>query len=119
MGNLGQAAAKAIPDLAALLQDNQAWVRQAAAEVLGVIRATSAIPALTDALRDEDATVRRNAALALAQMGPAAARAIPALTAALDDKDEDVSKAAILACDRISDNNFKSLNIPEERLCAE
>ncbi len=84
---------KVIPALTHALFDEYAYVREAAADVLGSIEppAVSAIPALIETLRDENTgrtsvlndewpSVHWTALMSLGKMGPDAAEAIPALT---------------------------------------
>ena len=57
-------------NLVGALDDPSAHVRQVAAMVLGITRATSAVPALQSTLRDDDdSVVRSQAAVALGQIG--------------------------------------------------
>jgi HEAT repeat protein len=78
----------AVPGLADALHDNEATVRQSAAEILGLLGpvARAAVPALAGALQDRMPTVALSAALALTQIDPTRARdAVPRLADALDD----------------------------------
>jgi hypothetical protein len=76
--------------------DEELWMRQGAAGVLGEIGpgAIGAVPALVQALEDEYSSVGRAAAAALGQMG---AGAVPALTHALGDEDDSVRAHAAWA----------------------
>lgn len=99
LGNLGAAAAAAVPDLTAALDGrrgafrlpelDQRWL---AARALGLIGppAGDAVPALTLALRDADRKLRVQSALALGRIGPAAAPAREALQHASRDSDPEV-----------------------------
>jgi HEAT repeat protein len=81
----------------ALLEDNDATVRTAAARGLtvGGADAAAAVGPLAQALsEDESADVRQFAALALGRIGPAAAEAIPTLEAAEQDPVRMVANAA-------------------------
>ncbi len=78
----------AVPDLITALHDDDAAVRQAAAEVLGMIGppARKAVPTLAGALKDKSPLVALAAALALATVDPTRAReAVPLLTDSLDN----------------------------------
>lgn len=87
LGQLGEAAAPAVPRLAELLRDDHREIREAAAAALGNIgsAASAAVPALARALDDCCHDVRAGAAEALGRIGPAASDAVPALIEALDD----------------------------------
>jgi hypothetical protein len=75
LGNIGPAAASAIPSLTEALLDADMDVRERAAEALGKIgpAAVLAIPSLTAALRDPDKEVRGAAVEALGKIGTATA----------------------------------------------
>lgn len=81
----------AVPALADGLHDNEATVRQTAAEILGLLGPVArtsdrAVPALAGALQDKMPAVALSAALALTQIDPTRARdAVPRLTDALDN----------------------------------
>ena len=87
LGRLGEAAAPAVPRLAALLRDDHLEIREAAAVALGNIgrAASPAVPDLARALRDCCHDVRAQAAEALGRIGPAASGAAPALIEAMND----------------------------------
>ena len=67
LGQLGQQAAPAVPDLVRLLADEHPQVRRRAVQVLGKIapRVDEAIPALKGAMENTDPAVRREAEGAL------------------------------------------------------
>ncbi|MBV8881424.1 MAG: HEAT repeat domain-containing protein, partial [Planctomycetaceae bacterium] len=91
LGQIGTAAASALPSLAAAIKDPDARVRVAAAAASLLIDPKSdALPVLTAALRDPAPAVRRAAARALAGLGPVAAPAAASLSDLLGDKDPDV-----------------------------
>ena len=100
---LSAVGAAAVPALLELLQDENWWMRAAAAAILGDIGqpAPPAIAALTAALRDESAWVRRNAAEALGIIGPDAAQAVPELLALLADEQSWVRHNAVSTLARI------------------
>jgi HEAT repeat protein len=77
LGFVGRESAVAILIAALRLPSSPAALRSAAAEALGLLRATAAGPELTDALSDRSAEVRGSAAHALGQIGERAA--LPAL----------------------------------------
>ena len=85
LGQIGPAAAEAVPALIKVLGDAERVVRGRAAEALGKIgpAAAEAVPALIKVLGD--AECRPDAAEALGKIGPAAAEAVPALIKALGD----------------------------------
>lgn len=70
LGNIGPAAAEAVPALIDALKDPDEIVRQKAAQALENIgpAAAEALPALTDALEDPDEIVRRCAAVLLKRL---------------------------------------------------
>jgi HEAT repeat protein len=100
LGQIGPAAASAVPKLISALGDAEAWVRAAAAGGLGNIgpAAASAVPKLITALGDTHIDVRRNATEALKQIGPAA---VPALITALSDTNTDVCQNAVKALGQV------------------
>ena len=71
LGSVGPAAKSAVPDVAALLADEQPEVRMQAAMTLGQIgpAATPAVSELVKALDDKEAAVRIGAAFALGKIG--------------------------------------------------
>lgn len=87
LGEIGEAAAAAVPRLIGLLKEPSAFIRQHAAEALGMIGQSPAlsVPALSEALNDSEPYVRFTAGLALARFGPDAEGAVPALKRALAD----------------------------------
>jgi HEAT repeat protein len=75
LGELGEAAREAVPDLIEALADPEPGVRDAAAAALGALGRTAklALPFLAEALHDPNRFVRQAAARALEQIDPAAA----------------------------------------------
>jgi HEAT repeat protein len=67
----------AVPALIQALQDQEWWVREAAAEALGVIGDPQAVPALLEVLQDKEGRVRRAAAWALRKINAKDTWAIP------------------------------------------
>ena len=77
----------AVPHMVKLLDDDDWWLRAAAADVLGDLGevARDTVSQLTRALDDESEWVRRNAIEALGNIGSAALEAVPALSRRLQD----------------------------------
>ena len=82
LGRIGPGAGTAAPALRAMLGDEQAVIRAAAAEALGGI-SPAAVPALIQALQDPEKEVRQAAVSALGEVGAEAAAAVPDLVALL------------------------------------
>ncbi|RCJ27134.1 PBS lyase [Nostoc minutum NIES-26] len=97
LGNLGDAAAKYVPDILNILKDEKvdAYVRRNAAEALGNFGQAAAqyIPDIANILKDEkvELYIRRNAAVALGRLGQAAAQYIPEILKFLKDEKVDSS----------------------------
>jgi HEAT repeat protein len=87
LGDLGQQAASAVPNLILALQDPDPQVRLYAALALGNMQkaAKPAIPSLIAALHDQDPYVRIYVPTALRKIGAQAEVAVPALTVVLRD----------------------------------
>jgi HEAT repeat protein len=85
LGLLGTKAQSSIPALSSLIQDENADIRFAAAQVLGEIGTEAVVPALTTALQDKDENVRVSAAVAFQKIGRIAKPAKAALIDALWD----------------------------------
>ena len=97
LAEIGPQAVDAVPALLqALMNEEDAGLRQAVSDALGAI-GSEAVPALVQALADEDERVRNAAARALKDVGPQAVDAVPALIQALGDPDDDVGLAAASA----------------------
>lgn len=81
LGNIGPAAAEAVPCLTRLAQDARWWVRRNAIEALGRIGSSdaSAGETMMRGLSDADVRVRLNAAVALGKVDAPPAHAISAL----------------------------------------
>lgn len=98
---------KAVPALAATLQDSDVQMRRNAALVLIELRAEwtgkrivdtrTALPALIKATTDQDADVRAWSAHALAEIGPNAVEAVPALIKLLKDPSEGPRNTSAIA----------------------
>jgi peroxiredoxin len=89
--------APATPALIVTLGDKNEHIRQVAAMVLGIIRATNAVAALEATLsKDNDSVVRSQAAIALGQIGQRSSLAA-VRAAQKDDKSKDVQHQAELA----------------------
>lgn len=93
LGDLGDGAAVAVPDLRAALESGLGRIRTRAAITLAEIGA-SAVEATRTALASGDPDVRRRAAWVLGQIGQPAAVAIPDLEHALRDADAEVRAQA-------------------------
>jgi hypothetical protein len=85
LGALAPAAAAALPDLVAALDDGDDEVRTAAAYAIGKLGAQPemVVPALVDRLEDANDLTAAAAALAIAQFGHAAVSALPDVLSAL------------------------------------
>ncbi|MFT5090543.1 MAG: hypothetical protein ACI906_003572 [Candidatus Latescibacterota bacterium] len=104
LGDMGNQAIEAIPQLQRALTDDDQWVRRNAVEALGNMgpSAAEAVPSLCENLRDSCELVRHNTALTLAKIGPAAAQAEPALKEALADENLYVRENARIALNHIA-----------------
>ena len=93
----------AVPHMVELLDENDWWLRAAAADVLGDLGtiASDTVPHLTRALDDEAEWVRRNAVEALGNIGPTAAAAVPALSHRLRDSESWIRHNAALSLAKI------------------
>lgn len=93
----------AVPHMVELLDENDWWLRAAAADVLGDLGTTASdtVPHLTRALDDEAEWVRRNAVEALGNIGPAAVEAVPALSRRLQDSESWIRHNAALSLGKI------------------
>jgi HEAT repeat protein len=101
LGQLGEAAAPAVPDIVRHLQQGEPTVRCTAATALGRMASarSEVVSALTDALTDDKPWVRQAAAGALGRIGPEAASAVAGLREALSDRH--TRKAAVWALGKI------------------
>jgi WD40 repeat protein len=96
LGELGPAAAEAVPNLAeAATRDQSPEVRRLAVAALAMVQpeGKAAVEAYTRALADADVKVAREAAAALAQVGQEGG-ALPGLLQALDHADPEIHKLA-------------------------
>ncbi len=93
----------AVPHMVELLDENDWWLRAAAADVLGDLGTIAAdtVPHLTRALDDEAEWVRRNAIEALGNIGPTAVAAVPALSRRLQDSESWIRHNAALSLAKI------------------
>jgi len=111
--------AKAVPTLAATLQDDDVQMRRNAALVLielrgewtgkRIVDTRAAVPALIKALTDRDADVRAWSAHALAELGPDAAEAVPALIKLLKDPSEGPRNTSAIALGGIGPRASKAI----------
>jgi len=98
---------KAVPALAAMLQDTDVQMRRNATLVLielrgewtgkRIVDTRAAVPALIKATADQDADVRAWSAHALAEIGPDAVEAVPALIKLLKDSAEGPRNTSAIA----------------------
>ena len=100
LGSLGNR--KAVPVVAAALDDHEAVVRGRGAWALGALDASEAVTALVGALSDSDDGVRRQAAWALGAIGDRAA--VDGLIKALGDTSGEVRQQAAWALGSIGDS---------------
>jgi HEAT repeat protein len=96
LGRLGWLARDAMPALVAALKDDDAKVREAAAQAVGQM-GPDALPALSAMLGHHDKYVRRNAVWAMGKLGPAARTALRDLCHALKDSDPRTASGAAQA----------------------
>lgn len=96
LGRLGWLARDAMPALVAALKDEDAKVREAAAQAVGQM-GPDALPALTTMLTHHDKYVRRNAVWAMGKLGPLARTALRDLCHALKDPDPRTASGAAQA----------------------
>ena len=100
LGDLGDEAKTALPNMILLLKDNAQDVRFFAAMALGRVGA-AAVPGVTGLLHDTNATVRAIAAQALGRIGPNANQSIPELKPLIQDTNAAVRTEVVLALGRI------------------
>ena len=96
LGKLGWLAREALPVLVHCLRENDAPLREVAAQAVGQM-GPDAIPYLTSMLTHPDKYVRRNAIWSLGKLGPLAKVAVPAICAALRDADPRTASGAAQA----------------------
>jgi predicted Zn finger-like uncharacterized protein len=115
LGELGAAAAPAVPDLMGYLNaEKNEMIRAAAAEALGKIGppAKVAINTLIRALGDEFWRVKANACEALANFGPDAKEAVPILQKLMKSNEEEVPTKAALALSKIDQRGRPPVKAP-------
>lgn len=93
-----------VPALMERLTDSDAWVRENAARLLGIMQArpNEVVPALANRLHDPSTDVRRTTARALRAFGPRARPAVPALQTALRKNDPTYRQAVADALSAIN-----------------
>jgi HEAT repeat protein len=103
LGQMGPAAAAALPALKKALTAHDIDVRLAAAEAIAQInrQEKAVLPVLLTALRSRDREARETAVRVLGQLGPEAKTAVPALRQALADPEPTVRAAAVEALRRV------------------
>ena len=103
LGDIGPAAAEAVPEMAELTTDEDGSIRRAAAEALGIAgqKTLDAAKPIASLLADSDEWTRRNASHALMRLGPNARPAEDALRDALNDGNRYVRANSMQALARI------------------
>ncbi|HJZ58798.1 MAG TPA: HEAT repeat domain-containing protein [Gemmataceae bacterium] len=96
LGRLGWLAREALPALIGALGDDEAKVREAAAQAIGQM-GPDALPALCGMLTHSDKYVRRNAVWAMGKLGPLARPALAELRRVLKDADPRTASGAAQA----------------------
>ncbi len=96
LGRLGWLAREALPALVGVLGDEDAKVREAAAQAVGQM-GVDALPALCSMLLHDDKYVRRHAVWALGRLGPHARPALDDLCQSLQDPDPRTASGAAQA----------------------
>ncbi len=96
LGRLGWLARDAMPSLVGAVADEDAKVREAAAQAVGQM-GPDALPALAAMLTRDDKYVRRHAVWSLGKLGPLARPALPDLCRALKDIDPRTASGAAQA----------------------
>ncbi len=121
LGELGHAAAKAVPNLALLVSDEDAEVRMAAAYAMASVSPSGeqVVPLLITLLGDQDPDVRIVAALSCGKLKGEASQAVPALAKLLTDENAEVACFSAEALGQIGeaaaaveDDLLKALNDP-------
>jgi HEAT repeat protein len=98
LGEIGPAAAKAIPGLAEAIREPDGSLATASLGKLG----PAALPAIIQLMKHEEIEVRKRAAFALCEMGPAAKPALPVLWPLVREGDADVQDYAGFAIEAIA-----------------
>lgn len=96
LGRLGSLARESLPTLVGLLRDDEAKVREAAAQAVGQM-GPGALAALSGMLTHSDKYVRRNAVWAMSRLGVHAKPALAALCRGLKDLDPRTASGAAQA----------------------
>ena len=96
LGRLGALARDALSTLVGLLRDEDAKVREAAAQAVGQM-GSAALPALSGMLAHSDKYVRRHAIWAIGKLGPHAKATLPTLCRSLKDADPRTASGAAQA----------------------
>jgi HEAT repeat protein len=94
----------AVPVLLEALNDRSEFVRDRAAEALGLLGDPIAVPALEKAMADPVRFVRISAIMALGRMGPKAKPAVPALLRLADGVDKHLTCDAVRTLSYIGDD---------------
>ena len=93
LGRLGWLAREALPALVGALHDDDAKVRESAAQAVGLM-GPEALPTLVGMLAHDDKYVRRHAVWALGKLGPLARPALSDLCQSLKDADPRTASGA-------------------------
>jgi HEAT repeat protein len=115
LGKLGWLAKDALPQLTHALNDNDAGVREAAAQAVGLM-GPDALPHLVRMIGHPDKYVRRNAVWALGKLGPIAQDAVADLCGALKDADPRTAAGAAQALGNIGDDAAEAVPLLTEAM---
>ena len=121
IGQMGDAAAKAVPDLAHALTDPNVKVRANAAWALARMgdAAAPAIPDLTYALYDESEHVRGRATVTLGALGPKAKTAVAPLRDGLTEDHPGIRAASAAALWSVTGSSAESLPVLRDMLSSD
>ena len=108
LGRLGSLARDALPTLVGLLRDDDAKVREAAAQAVGQM-GSSALPALSGMLAHSDKYVRRNAIWAMSKLGVQAKPALTSLCRGLKDLDPRTASGAAQALGNMGEDAIEAI----------
>lgn len=115
LGRLGWLARDAMPALVAAVDDDDAKVREAAAQAVGQM-GPEALPALVRMLDHDDKYVRRHAVWAMGKLGPLARPALRDLGAALKDADPRAASGAAQALGNLGTDGAEAVPLLAEAM---